>query len=89
MTALFEITALCFVADDGDFLGAAGFNDFGGNLRTLYARPAHFGRGAVIDKQDFVKRDLRPLCPIEFFNGNNVPLFHEVLLSAGLYYSHL
>ena len=83
-----EISALCLVFDDDDFLVVAGFLEEGFNGRSSYIRGADSRVLAVVDEEDFVEYHLIAKLEIalEFLDAKEVSDRDLVLLAARMDY---
>jgi len=86
MTLFLKVATFLAIADDGNFVVAAFFEDLAGDFRAGNHRGTDFDRIAVGGKENVFKIDLRTdaLVALEGLNKNDVPVFDEVLLRASL-----
>src|SRR5207253_6954470 len=84
--SLAAITFPSFLFKNQNLLCLALPHDFAGNFSVGHQRQTDFNLAVATDEQDIRQSYLIPNVSRKFFNPDNVPFGHTVLLSAGSNY---
>jgi len=83
VASLAAITFPSFLFKNQNLLCLALPDDFAGNFSVGHQRQTDFNLAVATDEQDIRQSYLIPNVSRKFFNPDNVPFGHAVLLSAG------